>query len=79
MRLKDPLQGIKMIQGHTIIHIAMFISSFIIDAHPADEPPAGDPCYLELQIKAFLILRWSHFTLAILQSLSFILKMKKFN
>ena len=43
MRLKDPLQGIKAIQGHTIIHIAMFISSFIIDARPAELWPVDGP------------------------------------
>ena len=30
MRLKEPLQGLKMIQGHVVMHLAMFTASFTV-------------------------------------------------
>jgi len=31
MKHTEPLQGMKLMQGHLVMHISMFIASFFID------------------------------------------------
>jgi hypothetical protein len=41
MRLKEPLQGVKMCQGHNIIHWSFFVAMcFFMDSDP--EPEAAN-------------------------------------
>jgi len=30
MKLKEPLQGLKLIQGHIVMHLALFLGSFSV-------------------------------------------------
>lgn len=38
MRIKEPLQGIKTIKGHCIMHLAMFLVSFQIETRMYVDP-----------------------------------------
>jgi hypothetical protein len=40
MRLEEPLQGIILCQGHTVMHLSMFVASFMVtkDHYKYDTP-----------------------------------------
>ena len=69
MKLKEPLQGIKMIQGHVVMHLAMFAVSNTVDTAkymPTEDMPLQPG--LELRsLWAFEYLRWGHLATALLQ------------
>ena len=56
MRLKDPLQGIVILQGHIVMHFAMFLASY----HTIDLSMIKDDQY-ELEKYALIYYRWAHF------------------
>ena len=70
MKLREPLQVLKQIQGHIIWHIALFICGWQIDT--------GNFVVLNaeqgLQLRSFYLLRWGHFASILLQSLAWGLK-----
>ena len=83
MRLKEPLQSMKTLNGHIVMHIAMFIVSFNIEtshydeAYVADETKGGG-LHAENEITnellIFDLVRWGHFVCAVMLMASFIVK-----
>lgn len=69
MKHLEPLQGIKLIQGHSAVHIAMFTASWFIDTTVSASLTRKD--LVEL---AFQLVRWGHLVSVILQFVMFSLK-----
>jgi len=79
MRLKDPLQGLKMGQLHFITHISFFmVMILMIDieaAKPDDkEENVEEIDQFELRVNAFETLKWGHLLMAIFQVGCMVLK-----
>jgi hypothetical protein len=69
MKLTEPLSGIKLIQGHFVMHLALFLcSSICVDTHKYQDPTndfmKNDVTKLELEI--FYYLHYGHLVTAIL-------------
>ena len=92
MKHTEPLQGMKLMQGHLVMHVSMFIASFFIntvyyededwtDVQSNDE--MDDPLRYKRRLVrywsylAFLWIGWSHGLSACLQILSVSLKVKR--
>ena len=73
----EPLQGIKLLQGHTAMHIAMFIVSFYINSDNVVKLRDNDQHFYKLKL-AFTVVTWGHLVSAVFQILSFWLKSKKY-
>ena len=60
MRLKEPMQGIKLVfTGHFITHIAFFITMFFVDRVQSVDPPKPESKYTEWELYekyAFIVL-----------------------
>ena len=54
-----------MIQGHVVMHLAMFGSSYFIDVSPYSNIPQGSTLHEE-ELFCFYLLRWGHLCTAIL-------------
>ena len=83
MRLKEPLQSMKTLNGHIVMHIAMFLTSLNVDLEDYTDP-AG-PLYEDgasllsddqkfYERKVFWSIQWGHFICATLLVIIFILK-----
>ena len=75
MKLKEPLQVLKQIQGHIVWHVAIFIVGWRIDTTNFMEINEDQG----RQRLAFNLLRWGHFSSVILQSMAWGLKKKTRN
>lgn len=84
MRLKEPLQSMKTLNGHIVMHATLFIVSFNIDIHNYVNAPA-DPRESEggllpqdnretNELLVFRCVQWGHCICALFLMLSFILK-----
>ena len=50
MRLLEPLSGIKMMQGHLLVHLAFFFAIFFIkNEHNLNDGEYVDPCRQDLE------------------------------
>lgn len=71
MRLKEPMQGIKLVaQGHAITHIAFFITMFFVDKVQTVNPPKPESEYTEWELyekNVFIVLQWGHLICALNQ------------
>ena len=71
MRLKEPMQGIKLVaQGHFITHIAFFISMFFVPRVQTVEPPKPESEYSEWEMfekYVFSIIQYGHLIQALNQ------------
>jgi hypothetical protein len=67
MKLNEPLAGIKLIQGHFVMHLALFMSSilFVETRMYTDQKGAFQQVKWELQI--FYYLSFGHLLTALLQ------------
>jgi len=76
MRLKDPLQGVKMAQGHIIIHIIFFVLLSLLPFLNSGYRPtdAKDIEATKMQHVAIHRLKWGHFATFIVIMGSLILK-----
>lgn len=85
MRIKEPLQAIKTLKGHFIMHVAMFIVSFQVETRMYVDPGSVDTkLYTPAQraqterghyeVYIFWFLRWGHLITALLLLASFGLK-----
>ena len=63
MKLKEPLQGIKMIQGHVVMHLTLFIVSWTVDTSVYDKTPLATGL-MEDEIPTFYQLKWGHLVTA---------------
>ena len=82
MRLKEPLQGIKISQGHIIIHLAFFlIIQFFTDTSLTEE--LAEKTIMvnkklihphEWQQNAIIYLKWSHLLLFVIQGTVLVIK-----
>ena len=64
MRLKEPMQGIKLVaQGHFITHIAFFITMFFVDKVQTVNPPKPEEEYTDwerYEKYVFIVIQWGH-------------------
>ena len=61
MKLKDPLQGVKMAQGHIVVHITFFlIQQFCVDTAPRDGATQEMLDKHADYLKCFNLLKWGH-------------------
>jgi hypothetical protein len=76
MRLKDPLQGVKMAQGHIIIHFIFFvlISLLPVLKEGYNSTSQKDVEAVDKQHVALHLLKWGHFVTFIVVVISLILK-----
>ena len=79
MRVKDPLQGIKCLKGHTVMHICFYVASLRVDLAEYTEkgkvPPGQfDKDALAAEYDVFLFMQQGHLASAILQLLAFSFK-----
>jgi len=66
MKLKEPLQGLKMIQGHTCMHLAMFSASFLVNTQVYNHVDTNTELGIDdSELNAFFIQRWGHLVSAI--------------
>lgn len=83
MRLKEPLQSMKTLNGHIVMHIAMFLTSLNVDLTDYTNP--SGPLYEDgasllsddqkfYERKVFWCIKWGHFICATLLVIIFILK-----
>lgn len=54
MRLLEPINGIKVAQGHLLIHLVFFITMFTFDK--------GGKAPNELESEIFELKKWGHLT-----------------
>ena len=80
MKLSEPLSGIKLIQGHWVMHIALFICSFITvdtDSYYSESNSKkfkdGDA---QVEILIFYYLTYGHLVTALLQTMKWIAEIK---
>jgi hypothetical protein len=69
MKLLDPFGGLKIAKGHSLFHFALWIASFTIEGQIKNTPNLVEGHYDELAeriIKAFHILRATHFLVCVL-------------
>lgn len=74
MRLKEPLMGIDLMQGHFVMHMAMFCVSFYVDVNfmteadkakfIKDHDATTSKGFLS-SFDAFYKLRWTHFFIGV--------------
>ena len=69
MRLKEPFQGVKMMQGHIVMHMSTFLVSFVIDPEEGGYfnkaiLDKGQIRYSEYQV--FIWIKWGHLVSALL-------------
>ena len=69
MKLTEPLSGLKLIQGHFVMHLALFLCSTIcVDTHKYQDPEShfmkNDVTANELEI--FYYLHYGHLVTAFL-------------
>jgi hypothetical protein len=64
MKLSEPLSGIKLIQGHWVMHIALFICSFVTVDIQKDGP--------QNETQIFYLLTYGHLVTALLQTVKWI-------
>jgi len=67
MFLSDPLEGVKLCQGHIVYHLTMFIGHFAVDTTLTSAKEI-DPEHKRMY-EFFLISAWLHLAAAILQLL----------
>jgi hypothetical protein len=68
MRLEEPLQGIILMQGHTVMHLSMFAASFMVTKRSYDPADWMKMTAWEKNIWAmFYWLAWLHLLTALLQ------------
>ena len=74
MKLSEPLSGIKLIQGHWVMHIALFICSFVTVDTSSYYPSVDNDKELgpQIEIQIFYLLTYGHLVTAILQTLKWI-------
>lgn len=65
MKLKEPLQGLRMIQGHLVIHLALFLVSLGVDVQNYQKSPIPEGLH-EDELKAFKHLQMSHLIIPLL-------------
>lgn len=56
MRLLEPFAGYYMMRGHMVIHLVMFVASFMVDWRSLEDNPEADTLLF-----TFKFIRWSHF------------------
>ena len=68
MKLKEPLQGVKMISGHIISHFAMYIISLRINVSGYYNLDPAEPDFENKQneIKVFRYLQYGHLVTGII-------------
>jgi hypothetical protein len=64
MKLREPLQGIKMMEGHIIMHLSMFAVSLFIDDSQYKQ---GSAILNDIELTSMQLLRWGHLASAIFQ------------
>ena len=73
MRVKDPLQGIKSLKGHTVMHVCFYISALYVARDIPKEQEIEDNILI-IEKNVFLLVHWGHLVSAILQLLAFFFK-----
>lgn len=71
MRLKEPLQGVKSIQGHMVMHFAFFfVNLLFVDKDISKEMEHNNPeqkDYFKKQQYASIAVMWAHLLMGIIQ------------
>lgn len=84
MKIKEPLQGIKTLNGHFIMHVAMFIVSFSCTTILYTDPDSVPIKMVSLEhrkqitdnmheLYVFYLYRWSHLFTAVILLVKFYL------
>ena len=84
MRLKEPMQSIKTLNGHVVMHMAMFIVSFNVDysryynrGESVPKEEGGELYkYADIEMFTFKTVRWGHLVSALALITSYLLKCK---